>query len=85
VREPCACISWGSVFRVRGCCHREFVEILGGKTVPASGIASSAVVGLPRVPANTVGVIPISRRHSIPHGPFDPVDAGSETGRSNPK
>jgi hypothetical protein len=28
----------------------EFVEILAGKTVPASGIASSAVVGLPRVP-----------------------------------
>jgi hypothetical protein len=27
-----------------------FVEILAGKTVPASGIASSAVVGLPRVP-----------------------------------
>jgi serine/threonine protein phosphatase PrpC len=28
----------------------EFVEILAGKQVPASGIASSAVVGLPRVP-----------------------------------
>ena len=30
----------------------QFVEILAGKTVPASGIASSAVVGLPRVPTD---------------------------------
>jgi hypothetical protein len=28
----------------------EFIEILAGKTVPESGIASSAVVALPRVP-----------------------------------
>ncbi|MGA8546862.1 MAG: protein phosphatase 2C domain-containing protein [Mycobacterium sp.] len=29
----------------------QFIEIIGGKSVPAAGIASSAVVGLPRVPA----------------------------------
>jgi Protein phosphatase 2C len=34
----------------------EFVEILAGKTVPASGIASSAVVGLPRVPTEVAPV-----------------------------
>ncbi|MGB6209544.1 protein phosphatase 2C domain-containing protein [Mycobacterium sp.] len=28
----------------------QFVEIIAGKSVPASGVASSAVVGLPRVP-----------------------------------
>jgi hypothetical protein len=35
----------------------EFVEILGGKTVPAGGIASSAVVGLPRVPTELAPVV----------------------------
>jgi serine/threonine protein phosphatase PrpC len=34
----------------------EFVEILAGKKVPASGIASSAVVGLPRVPTEVTPV-----------------------------
>jgi serine/threonine protein phosphatase PrpC len=34
----------------------EFVEILAGKTVPDSGIASSAVVGLPRVPTELTPV-----------------------------
>jgi serine/threonine protein phosphatase PrpC len=33
-----------------------FIEILAGKTVPASGIASSAVVGLPRVPIEVTPV-----------------------------
>jgi hypothetical protein len=33
-----------------------FVEIIAGKTVPASGIASSAVVGLPRVPTEVIPV-----------------------------
>jgi serine/threonine protein phosphatase PrpC len=35
----------------------EFVEILAGKKVPASGIASSAVVGLPRVPTEVKPVV----------------------------
>lgn len=35
----------------------EFVQLLGGKTVPDSGIASSAVVGLPRVPTEVAPVI----------------------------
>lgn len=34
-----------------------FVQILGGKAVPTSGVASSAVVGLPRVPADVVPVV----------------------------
>lgn len=34
-----------------------FVEILGGKTVPDSGIASSAVVGLPRVPTEVTRAV----------------------------
>jgi serine/threonine protein phosphatase PrpC len=34
----------------------QFVEILGGKTVPVNGIASSAVVGLPRVPTEVMVV-----------------------------
>ncbi|MGH3559686.1 MAG: protein phosphatase 2C domain-containing protein [Mycobacterium sp.] len=35
----------------------QFVEILAGKTVPASGIASSAVVGLPRVPTEVTPIV----------------------------
>jgi Protein phosphatase 2C len=35
----------------------EFIEVLGGKTASVSGIASSAVVGLPRVPADVVPVV----------------------------
>jgi hypothetical protein len=35
----------------------QFVEILGGKTVSDSGIASSAVVGLPRVPTEVTHVV----------------------------
>jgi hypothetical protein len=35
----------------------EFVEILAGKTVAADGIASSAVVGLPRVPTEVTPVV----------------------------
>lgn len=34
-----------------------FVEILAGKTVPASGVASSAVVGLPRVPTEVTPTV----------------------------
>ncbi|MGO9508831.1 MAG: protein phosphatase 2C domain-containing protein [Mycobacterium sp.] len=35
----------------------QFIEILGGKTEAASGIASSAVAGLPRVPTEVVPVV----------------------------
>ena len=35
----------------------EFIEVLAGKTVSVSGIASSAVVGLPRVPAEVVPAV----------------------------
>jgi hypothetical protein len=35
----------------------QFVEILGGKTVPESGIASSAVVGLPRIPTQVTPAV----------------------------
>jgi protein phosphatase 2C-like protein len=35
----------------------EFIEVLGGKTVSVSGIASSAVVGLPRVPNDVVPMV----------------------------
>ena len=35
----------------------QFVEVVAGKTVPAAGVASSAVVGLPRLPPE---VIPIT-------------------------
>jgi serine/threonine protein phosphatase PrpC len=35
----------------------QFTELLGGKAVPASGIASSAVVGLPRVPTEVTPVV----------------------------
>jgi hypothetical protein len=35
----------------------QFVEILGGKTVPASEIAASAVVGLPRVPTDVTPMV----------------------------
>jgi hypothetical protein len=34
-----------------------FVEILGGKTVPDSGVASSAVVGLPRIPTEVTPAV----------------------------
>jgi serine/threonine protein phosphatase PrpC len=35
----------------------QFTQILGGKTVPDSGVASSAVVGLPRVPTEVTPVV----------------------------
>ena len=35
----------------------EFVDLLGGKAVPVSGITSSAVVGLPRVPTEVTPVV----------------------------
>ncbi len=35
----------------------QFMEILGGKPVAASGLVSSAVVGLPRVPVEAVPVV----------------------------
>lgn len=35
----------------------EFVEVLGGKPVSVEGVASSAVVGLPRVPNEVVPVV----------------------------
>lgn len=35
----------------------QFVQILGGKSLPASGIASSSVVGLPRVPTDVTPVV----------------------------
>jgi serine/threonine protein phosphatase PrpC len=35
----------------------QFVPVLGGKSIPASGIASSAVVGLPRVPTDVTPVV----------------------------
>jgi len=35
----------------------QFVQILGGKSLSASGIASSAVVGLPRVPTEVTPVV----------------------------
>ena len=35
----------------------QFVEILAGKTVPAAGIASSAVVGLPRLPTEVTPMV----------------------------
>jgi hypothetical protein len=35
----------------------EFIEVLVGKTVSDSGIASSAVVGLPRVPNDVVPMV----------------------------
>ena len=35
----------------------EFVEIVSGKTVSATGIASSAVVGLPRVPTEVTPMV----------------------------
>jgi hypothetical protein len=35
----------------------EFIEILAGKTVAADGIASSAVVGLPRVPTEVIPAV----------------------------
>jgi hypothetical protein len=35
----------------------QFVQILGGKPVPAAGIASSAVVGLPRVPTDVIPAV----------------------------
>jgi serine/threonine protein phosphatase PrpC len=35
----------------------QFVEIVAGKTMPAAGVASSAVVGLPRVPPEVTPVI----------------------------
>jgi len=35
----------------------QFVEILGGKTVSTSGVASSAVVGLPRLPAEVTPMV----------------------------
>jgi serine/threonine protein phosphatase PrpC len=34
-----------------------FIAVLGGKTVAASGVASSAVVGLPRVPSEVAPVV----------------------------
>ncbi len=35
----------------------EFIQVLGGKTMSDNGIASSAVVGLPRVPIDVVPVV----------------------------
>jgi serine/threonine protein phosphatase PrpC len=35
----------------------QFVEILGGKIVPTAGVASSAVVGLPRLPAEVTPMV----------------------------
>jgi hypothetical protein len=43
----------------------EFVEVLGGKTVPADGIASSAVVGLPRVPTEVAPVVVEIAEHDV--------------------
>lgn len=58
----------------------EFVEILAGKTVSASGIASSAVVGLPRVPTEaTPAVVEIANDDVLligTDGIGDPLGAG---------
>jgi Protein phosphatase 2C len=38
-------------------CGGQFIQVFGGKAVSDSGIASSAVVGLPRVPTEVVPVV----------------------------
>lgn len=35
----------------------EFIEVVAGKTVPAAGVASSAVVGLPRLPPEVTPIV----------------------------
>jgi serine/threonine protein phosphatase PrpC len=35
----------------------QFIEVLTGKTTPAAGVASSAVVGLPRLPTETIPMV----------------------------
>ena len=58
MRIPCAPIWWVPVTRLPGCSQRDSsLKILTGKTMPAAGVASSAVVGLPRLPAETIPMI----------------------------
>jgi Protein phosphatase 2C len=58
----------------------QFVEVLAGKTVPPNGIASSAVVGLPRVPTEVIPmVIDIAENDVLliaTDGIGDPLGAG---------
>jgi serine/threonine protein phosphatase PrpC len=35
----------------------QFIEVVGGKTTPADGVSSSAVVGLPRVPTEVIPML----------------------------
>jgi serine/threonine protein phosphatase PrpC len=57
-----------------------FFEVLGGKAVEASGISSSAVVGLPRVPAEVTPVIVDVAAHDVlligTDGISDPLGTG---------
>ena len=65
----------------------EFVEILGGRPVPASGIVSSAVVGLPWVPTELAPVMVDVAGDDVlligADGIFDPL-GGGHGGLGNP-
>jgi serine/threonine protein phosphatase PrpC len=57
-----------------------FVEVLAGKAVPANGVASSAVVGLPRVPTEVTPMIVDIAENDVlliaTDGIGDPLGAG---------